>query len=62
MAFSAPIFMKLLISYQVLMSSLGSKFYPKPTNILLYNMALVNEKKVMQFLYSPGQTLRVPGV
>ena len=45
MAFSAPIFIKLLISYQVFMSSLGAKFYPKLTNIFLYNMAPVKLEK-----------------
>jgi len=62
MDFSASIFMKLLISYKVFMSSLSAKFYPKLKHIFLYNMALVKVEKVKQSLYRTGQTLRVPGV
>jgi hypothetical protein len=45
MAFFAPTFMKLLISYQVFLSSLGAKYYPKVTNIFIWNMALLKVKE-----------------
>jgi len=37
--------MELLISYQVFMSSLRAKFYPRLKNIFPYNIALVKVNK-----------------
>jgi len=51
MVFSALISTKLLNSHQVFMSNFDTKFYPKLTNIFLYNIALVKVKKVKQSLY-----------